>query len=97
MGQLLTPSATCCEDKYVVGQHASGSWRAWYNGLAIAGSGTALIDGTLAQTQSTIEVRESLPAGPIQAVWSYLRQSGVASWLRFIFCKGLTMNSRRTS
>ncbi len=71
------------EDKYVVGDHASE--RLEERGIMEWQAVAALVDGELiaekskAKPNPTVEVRESLPDGTeFKAVWSFLRQSGVA-------------------
>ena len=84
MGQLFdTIRQLVTEEKYLVGQHASERLeeRGIMEWQVVAG----LDDGELidehpdATPNPTVEVRESLPDGTeVKAVWSYLRQSGVA-------------------
>jgi hypothetical protein len=71
------------EEKYVVGQHASE--RLEERGIMEWQAVAALTDGKLMAEQSrskpnpTVEVRELLPDGSqFKAVWSHLRQTGVA-------------------
>jgi hypothetical protein len=71
------------EDKYVVGQHASE--RLEERGIMEWQIVVALEDGELiaerpkAKPNPAVEVKESLPDGTeVKAVWSHLRQSGVA-------------------
>src|SRR5438552_8192040 len=71
------------EEKYVIGEHASE--RLEERGIMEWQAVAALADGELiaekpkAKPNSTIEVSESLPDGTeFKAVWSLLRQSGVA-------------------
>jgi Domain of unknown function (DUF4258) len=84
MGALFnTIQKLVAEEKYVVGDHASE--RLEERGIMEWQAVTALTDGELiaekpkSKPNPTIEVRESLPDGTeFKAVWSYLRQSGVA-------------------
>lgn len=84
MGQLLvTIRRLVAEEKYVVGQHASE--RLEERGILEWQVVVGLEDGELIAERSdatpnpVVEVRESLPDGAeIKAVWSHLRQSGVA-------------------
>ena len=84
MGQLF---ATICklvtQDKYVVGKHAAE--RLEERGIMEWQVVAALDDGELlterpdASPNAAVELREALPDGTeFKAVWSYLRQSGVA-------------------
>ena len=84
VGQLLdTIRQLVAEEKYVVGEHASERLeeRGIMEWQAVAG----LADGKLiaerpdAMPNPAVEVRASLPDGTeFKAVWSQLRQSGVA-------------------
>jgi len=84
MGQLFsTIQQLVAEDKYVVGEHASE--RLEERGIMEWQAVGALVDGELiaekpkSKPNPTVEVRESLPDGTeFKAVWSLLRQSGVA-------------------
>jgi hypothetical protein len=84
MGQLFsTIKQLVAEEKYVVGDHASE--RLEERGIMEWQAVVALADGELiaekpkSKPNSTIEVRECLPDGTeFKAVWSYLRQSGIA-------------------
>lgn len=71
------------EEKYVVGEHASErldergimEWQA----VVALGDGELIAEKSRSKPNPTIEVRESLPDGTeFKAVWSLLRQSGVA-------------------
>jgi hypothetical protein len=71
------------EEKYVVGAHASErleergimEWQA----VAALADGELIVERPRAKPNPTIEVRECLPDGTqFKAVWSQLRQSGVA-------------------
>lgn len=84
MGQLFdTIRELVAEEKYIVGQHASE--RLEERGLLEWQVVAALDDGSLvverpdAEPNPAVEVREILPDGTeFKAVWSHLRQSGVA-------------------
>ena len=84
MGRLFdTIRQLVAEEKYVVGEHASE--RLEERGIMEWQAVAALEDGELiaekprSKPNPTIEVRESLPdATEFKAVWSLLRQSGVA-------------------
>ena len=84
MGQLFnTIRELVADEKYVVGEHASE--RLEERGIMEWQAVTALEDGELiaekprSKPNPTAEVRESLPDGTeFKAVWSHLRQSGVA-------------------
>ena len=84
MGQLFDAiRQLVAEEKYVVGEHASE--RLEERGIMEWQAVAALVDGELitekprSKPNPTIEVRESLPDGTeFKAVWSLLRQSGVA-------------------
>lgn len=71
------------EEKYVIGQHASErleergimEWQV----IAALDDGSVLLERPRDKPNPVVEVREQLPDGiEIKAVWSYLRQSGVA-------------------
>ena len=71
------------EDKYLVGEHAAERLeeRRIMEWQAVAGlAGASLIVERLeAKPHATVEVSELLPDGTeFKAVWSHLRQSGVA-------------------
>jgi hypothetical protein len=84
MGKLFgTIKALVAEEKYVVGEHASE--RLEERGIMEWKAVAALADGELidekpkAKPNPTVEVREWLADGTdFKAVWSHLRQSGVA-------------------
>ena len=84
MGQLFqTIKGLVAEEKYVVGQHASE--RLEERGIMEWQVVVGLEDGELiaeradATPNPAVEVRETLPDGTdFKAVWSHLRQSGVA-------------------
>lgn len=71
------------EEKYIVGDHASErleergimEWQV----VAALEDGELIAERTDATPNPAVEVRESLPDGTeFKAVWSHLRQSGVA-------------------
>ena len=76
MGRLFdTIRQLVAEERYVVGQHASERWQ------VVAGlkDGKLIAERLDAKPNPTVEVRESLPdSTEFKAVWSHLRQSGVA-------------------
>jgi hypothetical protein len=84
MGQLFDLiRRLVADEKYVIGQHASE--RLEERGIMEWQVIAALEDGRLiaerpdATPNPAVEVREVLPDGTeFKAVWSYLRQSGVA-------------------
>jgi hypothetical protein len=84
MGKLFnTIQQLVAEEKYLVGQHASE--RLEERGIIEWQVVTAFNDGRLiverpdALPNPAVEVRETLPDGTdVEAVWSYLDQSGVA-------------------
>lgn len=84
MGQLFdTIRRLVVEEKYIIGQHASE--RLEERGIMEWQVVAAIEDGDLiterpnAKPNPVAEVRESLPDGTeFKAVWSHLRQSGVA-------------------
>src|SRR5439155_9079619 len=84
MGKLLdTVQRLVADEKYLVGQHASE--RLEERGIMEWQAVAALEDGELiaerprSKPNPSVEVRESLPDGTeFKAVWSLLRQSGVA-------------------
>jgi hypothetical protein len=84
MGQLFdTIRQLVDEEKYVVGQHASERLeeRGIMEWQAVAGleDGELIVERPTASPNPAIEVCELLPDGTeFKAVWSYLRQSGVA-------------------
>jgi hypothetical protein len=91
MGQLLaTIRQLVAEEKYVVGQHASERLeeRGIMEWQVVAGleDGELIVERPDAQPNPAIEVRECLPDGTeIKAVWSHLRQSGVAKLVTIHF------------
>ena len=84
MGQLFdTIRQLVAEEKYVVGQHASERLeeRGIMEWQVVAGleDGDLIAERPDATPNPAVEVRESLPDGTeFKAVWSHLRQSGVA-------------------
>jgi len=84
MGQLFkTIQQLVAAEKYVIGEHASE--RLEERGIMEWQAVAALADGKLiaekprSKPNPTAEVRECLPDGTeFKAVWSFLRQSGVA-------------------
>lgn len=84
MGQLFDRiRALVDEGNYVVGQHAAERLeeRGILEWQAVAGleDGVLLAERPNAEPNSAVEVHEALPDGTeIKAVWSLLRQSGVA-------------------
>ncbi len=84
MGELFnTIRQLVAEERYVVGQHASERLeeRGIMEWQVVAGleDGELVIERPDATPNPAAEVRESLPDGTeCKAVWSYLRQSGVA-------------------
>ena len=84
MGQLFdTIRQLATEEKYVVGEHASERLeeRGIMEWQAVAGlkDGEVIAERLDALPTPAVELRESLPDGTeFKAVWSHLRQSGVA-------------------
>lgn len=84
MGQLWEViRQLVAEERYVVGEHAAE--RLAERGImvwqAVAGreGGQVMAEGPDAVPHPAVELRECLPDGTeFKAVWSYLRQSGVA-------------------
>jgi uncharacterized protein DUF4258 len=84
MGKLYdTIRHLVADDKYVVGDHASErleergimEWQA----VAALADGELIVERPRSKPNPTVEVRETLPDGTeFKAVWSWLRQSGVA-------------------
>jgi len=84
MGQLFdTIRQLVTDEKYVVGQHASErleehSIMEWQVVAGLEG-GALVAERPDAEPNPAVEVRESLPDGTeFKAVWSFLRESGVA-------------------
>ena len=84
MGALFdTIRQLVSEEKYVIGQHAAERLeeRGIMEWQAVAGleDGELIAERSDASPNPAVEVRESLPDGTeFKAVWSLLRQSGVA-------------------
>jgi hypothetical protein len=84
MGQLFDViRQLVAEEKYVVGQHASERLeeRGIMEWQVVVGleNGELITERSDAPPNPVVEVRESLPDGAeFKAVWSHLRQSGVA-------------------
>ena len=94
MGQLFETIRRLVEDeKYVVGQHASERLeeRGIMEWQVVAGitDGALIAEMPDAKPNPTVEIRESLPDGTeFKAVWSLLRQSGVAKLVTVHFFDG---------
>ena len=94
MGQLFdTIRHLVAEEKYVVGQHASERLeeRGIMEWQVVAGleDGALIAERPGATPNPSVEVRESLPDGTeFKAVWSHLRQSGVAKLVTVHFFDG---------
>ena len=88
MGRLFdTIRQLVAEEKYVVGQHASERLeeRSIMEWQVVAGlkDGELIAERPDAAPNPAVEVRELLPDGTdFKAVWSHLRQSGVAKLVR---------------
>ena len=84
MGQLFDAiRQLVAEEKYVIGQHASERLdeRGIMEWQVVAGleDGALVVERPDATPNPAVEVREILPDGTeFKAVWSHLRQSGVA-------------------
>ena len=84
MGRLFnTIRQLVAEEKYVVGQHAAARLdeRSIMEWQVVAGlkDGELIAERPDATPNPAVEVRELLPDGTdFKAVWSHLRQSGVA-------------------
>jgi len=84
MGELFeTIRRLVAEEKYVVGQHAAERLeeRGIMEWQAVAGveDGDLIAERPHATPNPAVEICETLPDGTeFKAVWSYLRQSGVA-------------------
>jgi hypothetical protein len=91
MGKLLdTIRQLVAEEKYVVGQHASERLeeRGIMEWQVVAGleDGELIAERADATPNPAVEVREALPDGTeFKAVWSHLRQSGVAKLVTIHF------------
>lgn len=94
MGQMFnTIRQLVAEEKYVIGEHASErleergimEWQA----VAALDDGELIAERPRAKPNPTVEVRETLPDGTeFKAVWSFLRQSGVAKLVTVHFFDG---------
>jgi hypothetical protein len=84
MGQLFeTVKRLVATEKYIVGHHAVERLeeRGILEWQVVAGldDGLLIVERPDAEPNPAVEVRESLPDGTeCKAVWSYLRESGVA-------------------
>lgn len=84
MGQLFVTIRTLVvADKYVVGKHTAERLeeRGIMEWQVVGGvdNGELIVERPNASPNPAVEVRETLPDGTeVKAVWSYLRQSGVA-------------------
>jgi Domain of unknown function (DUF4258) len=84
MGKLFETIRQLVEDeKYIIGQHASERLeeRGIMEWQVVAGisEGELIAEVADAKPNPTVEIREMLPDGTeFKAVWSFLRQSGVA-------------------
>jgi hypothetical protein len=84
MGKLFaTIRQLIAEDKYIIGDHASERLeeRGIMEWQAVAGidDGELIVERPREQPNPVVEVLETLPDGTeFKAVWSHLRQSGVA-------------------
>ena len=84
MGQLFAIiRKLVTQDKYVVGKHAAERLeeRGIMEWQVVAGmdDGELIVERPAASPNPVVEVRETLPDGiEFKAVWSHLRQSGVA-------------------
>ncbi len=81
------------EERYIVGQHASERLeeRNIMEWQVVAGmeDGELIAERPDAMPNPAVEVRESLPDGTeYKAVWSYLRQTGVAKLVTVHFFNG---------
>ena len=91
MGKLFdTIKKLVAEEKYVVGEHASErleergimEWQV----VAALPDGELVLEKPKAKPNPAVEVRVSLPDGTeFKAVWSHLRQSGVAKLVTIHF------------
>jgi hypothetical protein len=84
MGKLFdTIRRLVANEQYLIGEHASERLdeRGIMEWQAVAGleEGELIAEHASANPNPTVEVRETLPDGTdFKAVWSHLRQSGVA-------------------
>lgn len=94
MGQLFDViRQLVAEERYIVGQHASERLeeRNIMEWQVVAGmeDGELIAERPDAMPNPAVEVRESLPDGTeYKAVWSYLRQTGVAKLVTVHFFNG---------
>jgi hypothetical protein len=94
MGVLFETIRTLvAQDRYLVGDHAADRLeeRGIMEWQAVAGlaDGTLLAERPRAVPNPAVEVRETLPDGTeFKAMWSYLRQSGVAKLVTVHFFEG---------
>jgi len=94
MGQLFdTIRQLVAQEKYVVGEHAAERLeeRGMMEWQAVAGleEGELIAERPDATPNPAVEVLESLPDGTeFKAVWSHLRQSGVAKLVTVHFFDG---------
>jgi hypothetical protein len=91
MGQLFdTIRRLVAEERYVIGEHASERLdeRGIMEWQVVAGleDGELIVERPDAKPNPAVEVRESLLDGiEFKAVWSHLRQSGVAKLVTIHF------------
>ncbi|MCY3664677.1 MAG: DUF4258 domain-containing protein [Gemmatimonadetes bacterium] len=94
MGQLFDViRQLVAEERYIVGQHASERLeeRDIMEWQVVAGmeDGELIAERPEAMPNPAVEVRESLPDGTeYKAVWSHLRQTGVAKLVTVHFFNG---------
>ena len=94
MGQLFDViRQLVAEERYIVGQHASERLeeRDIMEWQVVAGmeDGELIAERPDAMPNPAVEVRESLPDGTeYKAVWSHLRQTGVAKLVTVHFFNG---------
>ncbi len=94
MGQLFDViRQLVAEERYIVGQHASERLeeRDIMEWQVVAGmeDGELIAERPDAMPNPAVEVRESLPDGTeYKAVWSHLRQTGVAKLVTVHFLNG---------
>ena len=94
MGQLFDViQQLVAEERYIVGQHASERLeeRDIMEWQVVAGmeDGELIAERPDAMPNPAVEVRESLPDGTeYKAVWSHLRQTGVAKLVTVYFLHG---------
>ena len=94
MGQLFDAiRQLVAEERYIVGQHASERLeeRDIMEWQVVAGmeDGELIAERPDAMPNPAVEVRESLPDGTeYKAVWSHLRQTGVAKLVTVHFFNG---------